>query len=152
MYVFLPSTVPALAALLEEGRVEGTPLTAFVADPGVEGDSEEAEYAAMYAAAEESLRMLAADPEAPRRRVVLAAEMPDRIIEHRAHQGEGVARVSVLGAIPYKKLKSVHVDDVDAAEDVAEAVEDPASEAVEGHELMWFAVQELRYLVEEARR
>lgn len=151
MYVFLPSTVPALSTLLDEGRLEGAPLTAFAADPGVGGDPEEAEYEAMYAAAKESLRMLAADPDAPRRRVVLTAEMPDQVIEYQAREGDAVVRVSVRGAVPYKKLRSAHVDDVDATEDIAEAVEDPVSDAAEEHELMWFAVQELRYLVEEAR-
>ena len=151
MYVFLPSTVPALAALLEEGRLEGAPLTAFTADPGPSGDSEEAEYDAMYAAAEESLGLLAADSGAPRRRVVLAAEMPDHIVEHEARHADGVARVSVTMPVPFKKLKSAHVDDTDAAADIAKAAADPDSGDAEDHELMWFAVQELRYLVAEAR-
>ena len=151
MYVFLPSTIPALAALLDEGRLEGAPLTAFAADPGPSGDAEEAEYDAMYAAAQESLGLLTAAPEAPRRRVVLAAEMPDHIVEHEARHAEGVARVSVTASVPYKKLKSAHVDDADAKADIAEAAADPASEAADEHELMWFAVQELRYLVEESR-
>ena len=151
MYVFLPSTIPALAALLDEGRLEGAPLTAFSAAPGPGGDSEEAEYDAMYAAAEESLRLLADAPEAPRRRVVLAAEMPDHIVEHEARHTDGVARVSVTASVPYKKLKSAHVDDADAAADIAKAADDPASEAADDHELMWFAVQEFRYLVEESR-
>lgn len=151
MYIFLPSTVPALAAFLTEGRSAAAPLTAFAADPGPGGDSEEAEYEAMYAAAEESLRMLVADPKAPRRRVVLAAEMPDHIIEHQAHQADGVVRVSVQGTVPYKKLRSAHVDDEGVAADIAEAAQDPTSDAAEDHELMWFAVQELRHLVEESQ-
>ncbi|QRN80618.1 MAG: hypothetical protein JK586_03305 [Nocardiopsis sp. BM-2018] len=149
MYVFLPSTVPALAALLDEGRLEGESLIAFTADEGPDGDAEEAEYDAMYAAAEASLGLLAEDPEAPRRRVVLAAEVPDHVVEHQARHADGVARVKVLGGVPYKKLKSAHVDDADAAPDIAEAAADPASGAAQDHELMWFAVQELRYLVEE---
>ena len=151
MYVFLPSTIPALAAFLDEGRLEDVPLTAFAADPGPGGDSEEAEYEAMYAAAEESLRLLGADPRAPRRRVVLAAEMPDHVVEHQARQGEGVARVSIQGAVPYKKLKSAHVDEEGVADDIAEASQDPSSDAANDHVLMWFAVQELRHLVEESR-
>ena len=149
MYVFLPSTVPALAALLEAGRLEGDSLTAFTADEGPGGDAEEAEYDAMYAAAEASLGLLAEDPEAPRRRVVLAAEMPDHVVEHQARHADGVARVSIQGGVPYKKLKSAHVDDADVAADIAEAAADPASGAADDHELMWFAVQELRYLVED---
>ncbi|WP_159940628.1 MULTISPECIES: hypothetical protein [unclassified Nocardiopsis] len=150
MYVFLPSTIPALARLLEEGRLEGAPLTAFAADPGPGEDAEEAEYEAMYTAAEESLTLLAADPDAPRRRVVLAANMPDHVVERAGRTGEGVVRVRVTGAVPYKKLASAHVDDDAAAGDVAEAVRDRASGAAEEHELMWFAVQELRHLVREA--
>lgn len=149
MYVFLPSTIPALAALLDAGRLEGEALTAFTAEPGPGGDPEEAEYDAMYAAADASLGLLAEDPEAPHRRVVLAAEMPDHIVEHEARHADGVARVSVRGGVPYKKLKSAHVDDADAAADIARAAADPDSEAADEHELMWFAVQELRYLVEE---
>ncbi|NKY97531.1 DUF6912 family protein [Nocardiopsis alborubida] len=150
MYVFLPSTIPALARLLEEGRLEDVPLTAFAADPGPDEDVEEAEYEAMYAAARESLALLAAEPGAPRRRVVLAANMPDHVVERAGRSGRGVVRVGLTGAVPYKKLASAHVDDADAVADVAAAVQDPSSDAVEDHELMWFAVQELRYLVEEA--
>lgn len=151
MYVFLPSTIPALARLLEEGRLEGAPLAAFVADPGQGEDTEEAEYAAMYAAAEESLALLAADPGAPRRRVVVAADMPDHVVEREGRAGEGVALVKVTAAVPYKKLASAHVDDAAAASDIMAAVEDRSSGAADGHELMWFALQELRYLVEESQ-
>ncbi|RKS05341.1 hypothetical protein DFP74_0936 [Nocardiopsis sp. Huas11] len=138
MYVFLPSTLPALAGVLDTGRADGT--TAFAADPGPDGDTEEAEYDAMYAAAEASLELLAADPDAPRRRVVLAAEMPDHLVERRGGAGPNVVRVSVGEPVPYKKLASAHVDDEAAADDIA------AGEA-EDHELLWFAVQELRHLV-----
>lgn len=149
MHIFLPSTIPALARLLEEGRLEDTPPAVFAADPGPGEDEEEARYQAMYVAAEESLALLAADPDAPRRRVVLVADMPDHVVEHVGRVGEGVVRVEVTGTVPRKKLASAHVDDVGASEDVAEAAADPTSGAAEGHELMWFAVQELRHLVQE---
>ncbi len=151
MYVFLPSTIPALARLLEKGRSEEAPSTAFVADPEPGGDEEEAGYQAMCAAAEESLALLAADTGAPRRRVVLVANLPDDLVEHEGRVGEGVARVKVNGVVPYKKLASAHVDDAGNAEDITVAAQDPTSDAAEGHELMWFAVQELRHLVQEGR-
>ncbi|GHD18243.1 DUF6912 family protein [Nocardiopsis kunsanensis] len=150
MYVFLPSTVPALAAVLAERRVDGAAPTAFTADPAPGADTEEAEYEALHAAAEESLRLLGEAPDAPRRRVVLAAEVPDHLVEHTGRAGQDVARVSISGTVPYKKFKSAHVDDPDAEGDIAAAAADPASGAAEGHELMWYAVQELRHLVEEA--
>ncbi|WP_306366249.1 hypothetical protein [Nocardiopsis sp. CC223A] len=142
MYVFLPSTLPALATVLDEGRVR-VPV-AFAADT----DDEEAEYEAMYAAAEESLRLLAQDPAAPRRRVVLAANLADHLVEEEGRQGPDVVRVRITGeSIPYKRLASAHIDDEAAAPDIAEAAADPDSDAADGHELMWYALQELRHLL-----
>lgn len=142
MYVFLPSTLPALATVLDEGRVRVP--AAFAADTG----DEEAEYEAMYAAAEESLRLLAADPDAPRRRVVLAANLADHLVEEEGREGPDVIRVRVTGdSIPYKRLASAHIDDEAAAPDIAKAVADPSSDAADTHELMWYALQELRHLL-----
>ncbi|MFE6304060.1 DUF6912 family protein [Nocardiopsis changdeensis] len=142
MYVFLPSTLPALATVLDEGRVR-VPV-AFAADT----DDEEAEYEAMYAAAEESLRLLAQDPAAPRRRVVLVANLADHLVEEEGREGPDVVRVRITGdSIPYKRLASAHIDDEAAAPDVAAAVADPDSGAADDHELMWYALQELRHLL-----
>src|SRR5207244_1227656 len=73
MRVYLPSTLPALADALREGAVGPAPLHGFAVTPALReayasGDEEELEYVAMLAAARESLRMLRADPQAPRRR------------------------------------------------------------------------------------
>ena len=142
MYVFLPSTLPALATVLDEGRAR-VPV-AFAADT----DDEEAEYEAMYAAAEASLRLLAAAPDAPRRRVVLAANLADHLVEEEGREGPDVLRVRIVGgSIPYKRLASAHIDDEAAEADIAEAAADPGSDASDGHELMWYALQELRHLL-----
>src|SRR5258708_26304093 len=82
MRVYLPATLPTLAELHKTGLVAPAPLTAYAVTPALrewytEGDSEELEYAALTDAARASLRLLAASPEAPRRRVVVAAELPD---------------------------------------------------------------------------
>ncbi|MDE3721001.1 hypothetical protein PWG71_06340 [Nocardiopsis sp. N85] len=143
MYVFLPSTLPSLATVLDEGRVP-VPV-AFAAGT----DDEEAEYEAMYTAAEESLRLLAADPDAPRRRVVLAANVADHLVEEEGREGPDVIRVRVTGeSIPYKRLASAHIDDEAVEADIAEAVNDPDSDAADDHELMWYALQELRHLLD----
>ncbi|HLK00087.1 MAG TPA: hypothetical protein VKU39_09295, partial [Streptosporangiaceae bacterium] len=78
MRVYLPSTLPGLAALLRTGQIPAGP--AFVVTPVLReayasGDQEELEYAALLLAARASLRLLAADSDAPPRRVVLAAEV-----------------------------------------------------------------------------
>src|SRR5262249_61927121 len=82
MRVYLPGTLPALAAVL--GRSEGgdPPLRGFAVTPALRewyssGDLEELEYVAMAAAARGSLRRLAEDPGAPPRRAKLAVEIPD---------------------------------------------------------------------------
>ncbi|CAM4257947.1 hypothetical protein GCM10009799_26770 [Nocardiopsis rhodophaea] len=151
MRIYLPSTLPALATVLADGEVRGDPITAFAVTPelteGTPGDSEELEYEALYAAADASLRLLAADPAAPRRRVVLAADLPDKLIGP-APDATHPAEVALTGTVPLKRVASAHVDDEDAADDIARAVADPESGHDDEHELMWYATQELKYLVE----
>src|SRR3954467_14141460 len=80
MRVYVPATLPMLAAAVTTGSVDATvaaAVTPALREWYIEGDAEELEYAAMLAAARSSLRLLAADPAAPRRRVVVAVELPD---------------------------------------------------------------------------
>jgi hypothetical protein len=154
MRVYLPSTLPRLARDLQAGEIE--PVAAYAVTPALReayasGDTEELEYVALLAAARASLALLADDPQAPPRRVVLAAEVPDAA----AIAAEHPAAVAVAGPIPVTKLASAHVDDAEAIQDVAKAVAAlPAADAgdddaefdvdqAEGHELAWYASQEL---------
>jgi len=182
MRVFLPSTLPALAQALRAGQVgsgsgsgPGSGLgPGSGADPGLlsgyavtpalreayaSGDEEELEYTALTEAARASLRMLADDPAAPPRRVVLAAELPADEVKLDARNDEP-ARVLIGAAVPVKLLASAHVDDAEAGADVRAAADAlPAADAgdedakfavdgAEGHELGWYATQELSYLAE----
>src|SRR5215467_15782908 len=83
MRVYLPTTLADLGSALVAGQIGPAPLTGFAVTPALRewyasGDEEELEYVAMMRAARESLRLLVADPDAPRRRVVLAADMPEQ--------------------------------------------------------------------------
>jgi hypothetical protein len=169
MRVYLPSTLPALAAALDGGEVGPAPLIAYAVTPALrewysDGDLEELEYAAMNLAARASLRLLAEAPKAPLRRVVLAAEIPDHLVSYErgdaAMATEGERALVRLGApVPLEKVASGHVDDVVASPAVRAALDAlPAADAgdldarfvvdgSEGHELMWYAVQELPYLL-----
>ena len=164
MRVFLPSTLPAVALALQAGHVGPGPLPGFAVTPALReayasGDPAELEYAALTEAARASLRMLAGDPAAPSRRVVLAAEIPAEQIQPDPRDGEP-ARVVLTQAIPVARLAAAHVDDEEAGADVARAAEArPAADAgdedarftvdgAEGHELGWYATQELSYLAE----
>jgi hypothetical protein len=159
MRVYLPSTLPAVARLLRAGAVDDLPVRGYAVTPTLRewyssGDIEELEYVAMTHAARESLRLLAADPSAPRRRVVLAAEVPDGQVTASAGFDEP-ASVLVTGPVRTKDLASGHVDDPRAEAEIAAAVmalgaaddgDDDARfvvDGAEGSELQWYATQEL---------
>src|SRR3954464_14983342 len=89
MRVSLPSTLSGLAGILQDRKLEPAPLTGYAVTPALRewyasADLEELEYAAMSDAAKDSLRLLAADPDAPSRRVVVVAEVPDEAIAYGA--------------------------------------------------------------------
>lgn len=168
MRVYLPSTIPLLVAALKASEVGSPPLCAFAVTPALRewyasGDVEELEYAAMTAAARASLRLLAADSEAPRRRVVLAAEVPDEAVVRDSDAADRPVRpdratVRVTVGVPMAKVISAHIDDPVAAPDVRAAVAAlPAADdgdedarftvdGAEGHELLWYAASELPHL------
>jgi hypothetical protein len=161
--VYLPSTLPALRRLLDDGVLGDAPLPAFAVTPALrewyaEGDDEELEYAALTLAARASLRLLDADPSAPARRAVLVADVPDRSVVPAPAVDRGAVHVGE--PVTMRLVRSVHVDDPSAQDDVRVAVEavieaDLGSEdavfrmeQAEGHELQWYASQELGPLLE----
>ncbi|HEX4817921.1 MAG TPA: hypothetical protein VFV66_34700 [Nonomuraea sp.] len=167
MRVYLPCTLPALAAAVEAGELGPAPLTGYAVTPALtewyaSGDTEELEYVALTEAARASLRMLAADGvAAPPRRVVVAAEVPGRAVSMGADLEER-ARVRICEPIRLAEVASVHVDDPQAGPDIQAAVAVlPASDAgdddarftvdgAEAHELMWYATQEIPDLLRSA--
>lgn len=123
-----------------------------------EGDGEELEYVAGLAAATAALSLLADDPGAPRRRVVLAVEVDDSAVRP---GGDEPAAVDVSGPVPKARWASALVDDEGASAVVATAIanldaaaagDDDAAFALDeaaAYELNWYAVQELTHLLVE---
>lgn len=166
MRVYLPSTLPAVAGLLRAGGTDASPVRGHAVTPALRewyssGDMEELEYVAMTHAARDSLRLLGADPGAPRRRVVLAAEVPDSQVLASASLDEP-GRIVVAGPIGTKDIVSGHVDDTRAEPEIAAAVLALAAadagdedarfvvDGAEGFELQWYATQELGDLTRPA--
>lgn len=157
--VYLPSSLGQLREVVVSGGVGPVPLLGHCvtdalrrSDP--DGDEEEWEYAALTAAAQDSLALL--EDDAPRRVVVVADVETVLPVSGAAEP----SLVEVVDVIPLRVVAAVHVDAPEAAEAVAAAHEAwPAAQAgdeaavglVEScldHELAWFATQEVGGLLE----
>ena len=168
MRVYVPLTLPGLAAAYKAGELASGPLVAYAVTPGlrewyVSDDIEELEYAALGRAAAASLRLVAGDPSAERRRVVLALDVADGAVtadpDGRGMDAGAIGEVRVEGSVPLKKAAAVHADADDAQDDVTAAAaalgaadlgDDDAQFTVDGaedHELLWFGVQEIPGLI-----
>ncbi|WP_455353418.1 DUF6912 family protein [Streptomyces sp. SYSU K217416] len=168
MRVYVPLTLPGLAEAHKAGELGPGPLTAYAVTPAlrewyVSDDIEELEYAALSRAAAASLRLLAGDRSAARRRVVVAVDVPDQQAvpdPDRGLDASALGEVRIASAVPLAKAAAVHVDADDAEADVSAAAEalgaadmgdDDAQFTVDGaedHELLWYGVQELPNLID----
>jgi hypothetical protein len=143
--VYLPATLPALARLRERGELTvdeayavTRPLRDQLGDDDDDDDDEQLSYAAFRLAAEASVRLLGADPAAPRRRVVISVDVPAEPLPE-------VAAVRPAGPVPLSAVAAVHIDGAAAEPDVAAAV--AAGEPEVDHELEWYDASELAQLV-----
>jgi hypothetical protein len=155
MRVYVGLTRSGLAAARDTGEVGPAPLAAHAVTPALResyatADAEELEYVALMAAADSALPLLHAAPGEPRRRFVVAAEVPDVTYDTEA----GPSGVVVPAPVPWRDVRALHADDPAAAATIeaaaaayalAQAGDDDARFAVDeadGWELMWFATQE----------
>jgi hypothetical protein len=161
--VYVPATVPMLAEMRTSGQLGAGPTVAHAVTPALrewyaEGDEEELEYVAFTRAAQAALHLLRHDAKAPRRRVVVSADVASSaLVREDVELGSSTVRLPV--AVSLKEVASIHVDGQSAAEDVAAAAEvvseaqagDPDAQftvdSAEDHELEWYAVSELDELL-----
>ncbi len=159
--VYLPATLPILALMRERGAFDPPPeahaVTPNLREWYAEGDEEELEYVAFTRAAQGALRLLRQDPKAPRRRVVVSADVPATVLRH-GSQELGSSLVAVPTAVPLTAVAAIHIDGTEAEFDVAAAavvVEEAAAgdpdaqftvDGAEDHELEWYDPSELSHL------
>jgi hypothetical protein len=166
--VYLPATLPLLAEFRKQGEMvpaaNGSAAEAHAVTPNLrewyaEGDEEELEYVAFTRAAQAALRLLRKDPQAPRRRVVVSADLTQVAMAEDADRELGSSLVRLTGPVPLASVAAIHVDDIDAEDDVAAAAEvveeavagDPDAQftvdGAEDHELAWYDVSEIDHLI-----
>ncbi|GAB3182005.1 DUF6912 family protein [Streptomyces incanus] len=168
--VYVPLTLSGLAEAYRTGELGAGLFPAYGVTPALrewylpEGAEEveyveELEYAALGRAALASLRLLAADAGAPRRRVVVAVDVPDRAVSADPADPAGPGELRVDGPVRLDRAAAVHVDAADAEPDVTSAAQAlPAADSGDGgaqsvvdraedHELLWYATQEIPNLL-----
>ena len=153
-----------MSLLVADGSLPA-PNEAFAVTPElrewyVDDDAEALEYAALHEAARASLHLLASDLDAPRRRVVLAVDVPDGSVRAVPERDRGA--VDVLADVPVSAVVAAHVDEPEGSAVVARAAslvaaadagDEDAELAVgdaEDLDLLWYATQELPDLVRDA--
>ncbi|WP_182111710.1 MULTISPECIES: hypothetical protein [unclassified Actinotalea] len=146
MRIYLPSSLAELASrgpLAPRVVHAVTPaLRAALADE----DDEGLEYAAQLLAADDSLDALDTSTRAGRRRVVVAADVPDAVVDaldgDEAHAPSAVRLTSAVG---WDDVACAHVDEAAAEDDVvaAAAGDDDATERLAERDLLWYDVSEL---------
>lgn len=153
--VYLPSSTARLRDLLVSGGVGPAPVLAHAVTGPLrsaypDAGEEELEYAALTAAAQDSVAMLT--DEDPARRVVVVADVGSATP---VPDGEP-SLVELDEVVPLRLVVAVHADDEEAADDVAAArdgldgEDDLALELLDRcleHELGWFATQEMADVV-----
>lgn len=156
MRVYVPVTLPGLAGWAKDGvpgPVRAHAVTPAVVEWYVEGDEEELEFAVLMDAAQACLDLLAGEPRAPRRRAVVAVDVPAAEVLPAA--GEDRSAVLVGADLSVADIVSIHLDEPDAEPRVAAAIEAlPAARAgdddatflvdeAEACDLLWYDVSEL---------
>jgi hypothetical protein len=159
MRVYLPATVPGLIRARTTGTLEGDhacAVTPAVREWYTDDDLEQLEFSALLDAAQASLELIQADPQAPRRRLVVAADLADAQV---APGGPDRSSVRLAQPVPLAAVVSLHIDEESAQDIVATAAhalaaardgDEDAEFAVsesEGCALLWYDITELDDLI-----
>lgn len=159
--VYVPATTAALGRLAER-RALGTPVFACAVTPDLRdwypgGGDDELDHVALTAAAQESLRLLAADKDETRRRVVLAIDVESGDVTPDPAAGRTSVRVDAEVLIA--DVVALYVDGDDARDAISAAAQafdaadrgDPEAARVvrslEDLELLWYGTQEIDDLI-----
>lgn len=145
--VYLPAVLADVATLVRTGsllpRTWGYAVTAAVRAADPDGDEDEWEFLAFAAAADASLALLS-EGQAPPRRVVVSVDLPAELVQEQPDADAGL--VGVATSVPRTAVAAVHVDGVQAVEQVAHVLQGAEPVGLDDIALEWFDVSELDHL------
>ncbi|NTW38322.1 MAG: hypothetical protein HGA44_00305 [Cellulomonadaceae bacterium] len=146
MRIYLPSTLPELGSSKGLSPRLAHAVTAALRLALPDEDEEGLEYAAQLLAADDSLDRLDPATRAGRRRVVVAADVPEALIEAvDADEAHLPSVVRVTSTIGWDDVACAHVDEVSAEVDVLAAAggDEAALERLAERDMLWYDVTEL---------
>ncbi len=148
--IYLPATLLDLVPTDAGARPDLAPRRAHAVTRALrelfpDADEEGLEFAASLAAADDSLELLGATPGAPRRRLVLTADVADTAVHTRTDGDDVPSAVEVTAVVTWDQIACGHVDEPGAADDVLAALTgaDAAVEQLDERDLLWYDVSEL---------
>lgn len=148
--IYLPATLDELDETADGAPVVLAPRRAHAVTPALraalpEEDDEELEYAAQLAAADDALLLVAGRPHAPQLRLVLSADVPETAVAPVGDDDVAPSLVELRAPVPLADVVCGHVDEAEAAEDLALAVtgDEAAIERLSERDLLWYDVTEL---------
>jgi hypothetical protein len=144
--LYLPATLDELTSATDVLSPRGGhALTPALAATVPDEDEEGLELIAQLAAADDSLALLAAQPAAPRLRVVVAADLPGSAVGGpRDDQGPPSAVQSLVG-VRVSEIACLLVDEPAASGDVVGALagSPTARDGLDQRDLLWYDVSEV---------
>jgi hypothetical protein len=144
--IYLPVTLLDVDSAGASGSVEvarAHAVTPALRELFPDEDDEGLEYAAQLAAADDSLELVEAAPDAPRLRAVLSADVDESGVTVLAEEVPSV--VALTAAVPWSAVVCALVDEPAAADDVVAALtgDDEAVERLDERDLLWYDATEL---------
>lgn len=138
MRVYIPVTFVGLRRAADSGAL---PSSGWQAHPlPDDDDADTAEDTALQAAADHSLVALRSEPEAPRRRAVVVANVPEEWLD-----AEPGGTVVLTRRIPVERFLAVYADPPESSSQVVAALNGRPGDDL--GQMLWFARQELADLV-----
>lgn len=160
MRLYVPATLSELDTV-SSGKIDFQPRRAHAATAALIAemakldvhDLEEVEYAAQLAAADDSLMLIASNPQEPWQRMVISVDLPESAVSAATGTDEDgtqlpASTVDIIEAVTQIPIVCVHVDEPEVATSIQGVLEgdEEAMESLAEADLLWYDVTELHQI------